>query len=380
MRSILAAGAGLATVLAFLNSASAQPVSGPYVSLGGGYDKLQSEFIHTDTAITGIETGNGPGFAHNDARVRWGDGVTTEASAGWGFGNGLRTEIEGFWTYSSVDSGPAGPTPGTATGNRNSYGGFGNVLYDLDLGMFGINTPVMPYVGVGAGYEWTHLAPLYLDNFDGTIDRIGGTSGNFAWQAIAGFAVPLNNVLPGLAFTAEYRYIGSLNEQAYSGRHYQPFGVNEGNVQLSQEASHNILVGLRYALWQPAPPPPPAPAPQAAPPPPVEQARTYLVFFDWDRADLTARARQIVSEAAQASTHVQTTRIEVNGYTDLSGTAEYNEKLSVRRAKSVEAELIRDGVAQNEIDIHGYGESNPLVPTAPGVREPQNRRVEIILK
>jgi outer membrane protein OmpA-like peptidoglycan-associated protein len=105
-----------------------------------------------------------------------------------------------------------------------------------------------------------------------------------------------------------------------------------------------------------------------------------LVFFDWDRADLTARARQIVYAAAQASTHVQTTRIEVDGYTDLSGTAAYNMKLSVRRAKSVETELVRDGVAENEIAIHGYGEADPLVPTAPGVREPQNRRVEILLK
>jgi outer membrane protein OmpA-like peptidoglycan-associated protein len=114
----------------------------------------------------------------------------------------------------------------------------------------------------------------------------------------------------------------------------------------------------------------PAPAP----------ARTYLVFFDWDKSDLTARARQIISEAAQASTHVQTTRIEVNGYTDLSGTAKYNMGLSVRRADAVKAELIRDGVSSSEIYTQGFGESHPLVPTAQGVREPQNRRVEIILK
>jgi len=126
-------------------------------------------------------------------------------------------------------------------------------------------------------------------------------------------------------------------------------------------------------------PPPPEPAPPA-PAAPVAPVRTYLVFFDWDRADLTSRAREIVSAAAQASTHVQTTRIEVDGYTDLSGTVGYNQKLSVRRAQSVEKELIRDGVPASEIAIHGYGESNPLVPTAPGVREPQNRRVEIILK
>jgi outer membrane protein OmpA-like peptidoglycan-associated protein len=46
----------------------------------------------------------------------------------------------------------------------------------------------------------------------------------------------------------------------------------------------------------------------------------------------------------------------------------------------VQAELVRDGVAAADIVIHGFGESNPLVPTAPGVREPQNRRVEIVLK
>ena len=59
--------------------------------------------------------------------------------------------------------------------------------------------------------------------------------------------------------------------------------------------------------------------------------------------------------------------------------AKYNQGLSVRRATSVKAELIRDGVPASAIDIHGYGESHPLVPTGPNAREPQNRRVEIIL-
>jgi len=140
-----------------------------------------------------------------------------------------------------------------------------------------------------------------------------------------------------------------------------------------------FTVSARFGL--PPAPPPPLPGAVAPPaPPPVAPVRSYIVFFDWDRADLTSRAREIVAAAAQASTHVQTTRIEVSGYTDLSGTVGYNQKLSVRRAESVEKELIRDGVAASEIAIHGYGESNPLVPTAPGVREPQNRRVEIVLK
>ena len=97
------------------------------------------------------------------------------------------------------------------------------------------------------------------------------------------------------------------------------------------------------------------------------------------QSDLTARARQIIAEAAASSTKVKYTKIDVNGYTDLSGTPKYNQGLSVRRAETVAAELVKDGVPRTAIDIHGYGESHPLVPTAAGVREPQNRRVEIIL-
>ena len=109
------------------------------------------------------------------------------------------------------------------------------------------------------------------------------------------------------------------------------------------------------------------------------------MFFDWDRSELTARAREIVAQAAQASTHVQTTRIEVNGYTDTSSIhggargARYNQGLSIRRATSVKAELIRDGVPGTAIDIHGYGETRPLVAPGPNPRAPQNRRVEISL-
>ena len=121
-----------------------------------------------------------------------------------------------------------------------------------------------------------------------------------------------------------------------------------------------------------------APPPAMVAPSPI--SRSYLVFFDWDKADLTERARQIVSEAATNSTKVQYTRLEVNGYTDTSGTAKYNQGLSVRRAKAVAAELVKDGVPSSVISIQGFGETHLLVATGPGVREPQNRRVEIIVK
>ena len=133
-------------------------------------------------------------------------------------------------------------------------------------------------------------------------------------------------------------------------------------------------IGVRLTFGHPPPPP----APVAAPAPAA--ARSYLVFFDWDQATLTDRARQIIREAADNSTHVQYTRIAVNGYTDTSGTPRYNQGLSVRRAQTVAGELVRDGVPGNAITIRGFGETHLLVPTGPGVREPQNRRVEIVME
>ena len=107
-------------------------------------------------------------------------------------------------------------------------------------------------------------------------------------------------------------------------------------------------------------------------------AKTFLVFFDWDRANLTSRGAGIVRDAAAYSQGNRYTRIEVNGNTDTSGTPAYNQGLSERRARTVAGELVRDGVPQSAIDMHAYGDTHLLVPTGPGVREPQNRRVEIV--
>ena len=104
------------------------------------------------------------------------------------------------------------------------------------------------------------------------------------------------------------------------------------------------------------------------------------MFFDWDKATLTDRARQIIKEAADNSTHVQYTRIEVNGYTDTSGTPQYNMGLSIRRANAVEGRTDQGRRAGERDHDQGFGETHLLVPTGPGVREPQNRRVEIIIR
>jgi OmpA-OmpF porin, OOP family len=222
-----------------------------------------------------------------------------------------------------------------------------------------------------------------FDNF-GDQSSFNKTQGSFAAQAILGMSVPIPAV-PGLAFTAEYRFMALTEDRSYNGTFatrgaLAPIGIPAGiygtHIKASDDYNHSILLGIRYAFN--AAPPPVVAAP--APAPVVQPARSYLVFFDWDRYNLTDRARQIIREAAENSTKVQYTRIQVNGYTDTSGTPKYNQGLSVRRAQSVAAELVKDGVPRNAISIQGFGETHLLVPTGPGVREPQNRRVEIIIQ
>jgi OmpA-OmpF porin, OOP family len=363
-------------------AAMAQPIAGPYVSLGAGYNLEQTSSLRFSptTQADGL-TG---GLRGSKSDIRFGNGLDAEASAGFGFGNGLRTEIEGAYFYNNVSHRGATPVAGSTNGKDQKYGPMINVLYDIDLAQFGVAVPVTPYVGIGAGYLWDDLGTITTVYNNRNVNRIGGTSGSFAYQGIVGVAFNIVQV-PGLALTGEYRFLGTTPQEtgsSYTSTAWNPTGVHKGNADLNQSFNHSFMLGLRYA-FNTAPPPPP-PAPVVAPPAPAP-ARTYLVFFDWDRSDLTGRAREIIAEAAQASTRVQTTRIEVNGYTDTSAIhpgprgERYNMGLSVRRAQSVKAELIRDGVPSTAIDIHGYGETHPLVPTGPNTREPQNRRVEIIL-
>ena len=82
---------------------------------------------------------------------------------------------------------------------------------------------------------------------------------------------------------------------------------------------------------------------------------------------------QAVAEARRAGM----VRIVVTGHTDTVGSQVYNQALSERRAMAVEAEMVRQGMTADQIETVGRSFSQPLVPTGPGVREPQNRRAVI---
>ncbi len=362
--------------------ARAEAINGLYIGAGAGANFLQSE-RYTAGATNGfVPTVRRPVLSYDP-------GATGLASVGYGFGNGLRMEVEGSYRYNSLNNNGRASSGGVSvlrqTGKEEKYGAMGNVLYDFDpnvLGLAFIPFPVTPYVGVGVGYQFEALREhtAQVDQFGPIASNLGGTRGSFAYQAIVGAAFPIAAV-PGLAVTAEYRFLGLSDPLNFGGpiiapaTAATPLQIGRATAHFSgNDYNHSLLVGLRYAFNT-------VPPPVEAPPPVVQpQNRTYLVFFDWDRADLTNRARQIIAEAAQATTRVQTTRIEVSGYTDSSGTARYNQGLSIRRAQNVSAELVRLGVPRQAITVQGFGETRQLVPTANGVREPQNRRVEIVLR
>jgi outer membrane protein OmpA-like peptidoglycan-associated protein len=114
----------------------------------------------------------------------------------------------------------------------------------------------------------------------------------------------------------------------------------------------------------------------------LAQANTqqYVVLFALDDATLDAEAQATIAAAAQEFQRTGSARISLRGHTDTSGNASYNQALSERREQAVTDELVRQGVPADAISGVAVGEADPAVPTGDGVREEQNRRVEIALE
>jgi len=106
----------------------------------------------------------------------------------------------------------------------------------------------------------------------------------------------------------------------------------------------------------------------------------YTVYFDFDKSVINPAGQEVINQVlSDASKHAPSS-VSVTGHTDRAGPEDYNMALSLRRADAVRSALIAGGVAADKITVAGRGESEPAVPTADGVREPKNRRVEIILQ
>ena len=138
-----------------------------------------------------------------------------------------------------------------------------------------------------------------------------------------------------------------------------------------------------------APAPAPAPAPMLEPmveapafdvnpaePMLVENAK-YIVFFDFDDSRLNSGANSILDSAANEAQGRSLVSINLIGHTDTSGSRDYNQRLSMKRADAVRSGLVARGVDPSLINVNHRGENELMVDTADGVREPANRRTEI---
>ena len=348
----------LAAVVAALPFvARAQPIQGFYISGGAGARSAQN---------TGTSDNNAA-FRGSHLRMQQALGYDLMGSLGYALGNGARFEIEGNFNQSNFAGLARVTSPFTASGTVSHYGVMANALFDMDIGL----PWLYPYLGVGVGYQVTNLNSAITSQVGGPFSyRANGSQGGFAAQAIAGLSFPVPN-MPGLSITPEYRVMDLLGGQKFNGS--LPGGT-AAQIKLHSQIEHNFIIGVRYAFDVPPPQMPAAAAPLPAP------ARSYLVFFDWDKSTLTERARGILHDAAENATKTAYTRIDVNGNADTSGSHTYNQGLSMRRAQAVAAELVKDGVPKTAIAITASGDTHLLVPTGPGVREPQNRRVEIVIK
>jgi outer membrane protein OmpA-like peptidoglycan-associated protein len=342
LRAALAgAGAGLLCLAPTL--AGAEPVpQGVYFGAGGGLNLNDSGDLRDGGTTRDLDTDLG---------------FVGLGSAGYAFGNGFRAEVEGGYRRNAVDNwGGAG-----LDGHLDAWHAMVNALYDFQTG-----SAFTPYMGAGVGAAFVTVdaenrrAGVRLDDSD-----VG-----LAYQAIVGMSY---DMVDNLAVTADYRFFHALD-------------IDGGDADRVSDTymNHAFVLGLRYAFGGGATPDQavadmavPASAPVAVPAPVVPTS--YLVFFDFDSARLTPEAASIVDTAASNALSVGKTRIEVTGHTDRVGAAAYNMVLSQRRADAVMERLIAQGIARNQIAVLARGEDEPLMPTADGVREPQNRRVEIIL-
>ncbi len=325
------------------DAADNDPSKGFYVGAAVGANWTRD----SDITGTGINVGA-------DFDTGWAGALT----AGHAYGNGVRSEIELGRRGNDLDS-LSGTTAGT--GDVTAWSGMVNVLYDFKTG-----TPFTPYVGAGLG-----AARVSLDVRPIGSSRIDDSDTTLAYQGIAGVGYRLNE--SAQAFV-DYRYF------ATSGLN---LATAAGTSVDADYDNHTVMVGLRYHFGAPKPAPKAAATPAAAPTPaPAARPapRNYLVFFDWDKADLTAEAKKIIATAAEDAKKGGIARIQATGHADRSGPDAYNMKLSMRRAVAVKAELQRLGIAEKDIAVVAKGEREPLVPTADGVREPQNRRVEVVFQ
>ena len=328
----------------------AEAATGWYLGLGAGANWVQDSDWKGKVAGAGTTTS---GNAEFDT------GYAVAGSVGYDWGH-WRAELE--VTYRNNDAqcasfaggaSPCLPIPGVSLWELSQMI---NVLYDFDLGgRWGAS------LGVGAGGNLvTGKGGIFFPN---NIDDY-----NFAAQGIAEVSYQISD---RWQLFGSYHFMWTDNPDLGS-----PFLFGPGGSVEIEKLDHSVLIGLRFDLQSEHAAPPPEPD---RAPPPAERPREFIVFFGYNKSNLTAEAARVVHEAAEAARDYGSATIIVVGHTDTSGSQSYNMRLSLRRAGAVKSGLAHEGIAPDMIQTSGKGETELMVQTGDGVKEPQNRRATISL-
>ena len=344
-----------------------------YIGINGGVS-LEDQ-VDVDLANTDPQTN----AAFADTKM----GIDADVVLGYDFG-AFRLEAEGGYKRAKYDSltvlnsailpGGIVVPSGTVVQNEEDlaiWSGMVNGLIE-----FGKDDGFQIFAGGGVGFANVDL-PVEVAGVGTVIDD---DATDFAWQLLAGARFAVSDKLD-LGLKYRYFVVDGFEFEAANGLPIE-----------ADYSSHSILASLVYnfggkEVLPPPPPPPPAPVaappppppPPAPPPPPKPACSTgpYIVFFDFDRSDITAEAGTILNSAITAYANCGMARVMLAGHTDTSGSASYNVGLAERRNASVRSYMTGRGIPDGRIMGEAFGESLPRVPTADGVREAQNRRVEV---
>jgi OmpA-OmpF porin, OOP family len=404
--------------LAIALALSTTVLAGPALARDGAW-YVGGDFgasITEDTDL-GFDPGRVAGTTGN-VTVSYNEGFDAAGFVGYDLG-AFRIEAEVGYKKTDLEQiNSSGITlPGNATaGTRNAGGGDINILSFMVNGMldFGDDDGLSGFVGGGVGIARVDFNNLRAFSNQGAF--LDDSDTRFAWQVVAGVR---QAITPNIDITLRYRFFNVQNLQmvGFGGRSV------EGDLR-----THSLLGGITFNFGGRTPPPPceapnflneagvctapPPPTPTPAPcgpgthfdpaantcvndaPPPVimvpcpggsqvQQGQQcppvgpWIVYFGWDEDTLTAEARSTLDSVAAAYRAGGQVQVVLAGHADRSGSAGYNVGLSQRRANHVRDYLAANGVTGGSMTTQAFGESRPAVDTADGVREPQNRRVEI---
>jgi OmpA-OmpF porin, OOP family len=229
-----------------------------------------------------------------------------------------------------------------------------NAVYDFKFSSekFGLSA------GVGIGMDDARL------QFDEAKDR----NYNFAAQAILGMTYRISQHWD---LALNYRYLWVDEPEMVIEVPGLPDEV-ESDMELTK---HTLSLGFRWGYREPPAPPVIAAPPVVTPPPP----KTFIIFFGFNKCNITAEADAVLSEAAAAAKSGGSASVRIVGHTDTVGSNSYNQKLSECRANAAKSNLVGKGVSEGSISTSGKGESELMVQTGDSVKEPQNRRATVDL-